>query len=199
MNREEFITTLRSRLSGLPQSEIEERISFYNEMIADRIEDGLTEEEAVAGIGSIDSVVEQIMSEIPLSTIVSNRVKTKKSPNVLVIILLVLGFPVWFPLLISAAAIVLSLYITVWALVISLYAIVASLGVTALACLPIIAMQLMSGSPGSAIFFTGMCIASAGLTILCALLSVAVTKGLLKLTKNILIGIKTSLIGKGDN
>ena len=62
MDKAQFLEELKRRLSGLPQSELEERLLFYSEMIDDRVEDGLTEEEAVAGIGSVDALVEQIMA-----------------------------------------------------------------------------------------------------------------------------------------
>ena len=45
MNKQEFLTRLRLGLAGLPQEEIAERVSFYHEMIDDRVEDGLTEED----------------------------------------------------------------------------------------------------------------------------------------------------------
>ena len=48
MNKQEFLVQLRNALSGLPKDDIEERIEFYSEMIEDRIEEGLSEEEAIA-------------------------------------------------------------------------------------------------------------------------------------------------------
>ena len=51
MNKQEFIVALCDRLVGLPEQEVEDRIGFYCEMIDDRIEDGLSEEDAVAAIG----------------------------------------------------------------------------------------------------------------------------------------------------
>ena len=53
MTKIEFILSLSRALQGLPQSDVTERLEFYNEMIDDRIEDGLSEEEAVAAIGSV--------------------------------------------------------------------------------------------------------------------------------------------------
>ncbi|MBP3250195.1 MAG: hypothetical protein J6M48_07585 [Ruminococcus sp.] len=70
MNREKFISELREKLYGLSQSDIDERVEFYSEMINDRMEDGLSEEEAVAEIGSVDGIVEQIMGEIPITALV---------------------------------------------------------------------------------------------------------------------------------
>ena len=92
MSKAEFLEVLRKRLSGLPREEVEERLAFYNEMIDDRIEDGLTEAEAVAGIGSVDDVARQIMAEIPLTTLVREKVRPKRILRVWEIILLVLGF-----------------------------------------------------------------------------------------------------------
>ncbi len=42
MTKQEFIAELRKGLSGLPKKELEERLTFYSEMIDDRMEEGLT-------------------------------------------------------------------------------------------------------------------------------------------------------------
>ena len=52
MNKQEFLSRLRKQLKGLEDKE--ERITFYSEMIDDRMEEGLSEEEAVAAVGSLD-------------------------------------------------------------------------------------------------------------------------------------------------
>ena len=46
MNKKEFLSELQSKLCGLPQKDVDEHLSFYSEAIDDRIEDGLSEEEA---------------------------------------------------------------------------------------------------------------------------------------------------------
>ena len=48
MIKQEFISALREKLSALPQIDPEKHIQFYEEMINDRIEDGMLEEDAVA-------------------------------------------------------------------------------------------------------------------------------------------------------
>ena len=69
MNKQEFLGALRSRLSGLPSQEVDERLNFYSEMIDDRIEEGISEEDAIAQIGTVDGVATQIVADIPLSKI----------------------------------------------------------------------------------------------------------------------------------
>ena len=65
MNKQEFTAELCARLSGLPEETVEDRISFYIEAINDRIDDGMSEADAVADVGSIDSIVADVLSEVP--------------------------------------------------------------------------------------------------------------------------------------
>ena len=113
MSKQEFLAQLEKGLYGLPQADIDERLGFYSEMIDDRMEEGLSEEEAVAGIGSVDEVIAEIVAEIPLSKLVKERIP--KQIDAGLIVLLVLGFPVWLPLLIAGVAVVFSLYGSLWA------------------------------------------------------------------------------------
>ena len=198
MNKEEFLNELRRKLSGLPQEDIEERIAFYSEMIDDRMEDGLTEEEAVAGVGTVDSIVEQIMSEIPLSKLVREKVRSKRSLRVWEIILLVLGSPVWLPILVSVLAIVLSVYVIIWAVAVCIYAACFSMAAGAVGAIAGLFISLFKGAPAVALFSLGVAAVCAGLAILLLYVSVWVTKLILKMTKRIILGIKTSFVGKEE-
>ena len=51
MRKEEFLMALRAGLTGLSPEGVEKLVEFCSEMIDDRMEDGLTEEEAVAAAG----------------------------------------------------------------------------------------------------------------------------------------------------
>ena len=68
MDKKEFMSELKEKLCGLPKKELEERLSFYGEMIDDRIEEGLSEEEAVNATGGADEVAGQVLGDIPLFT-----------------------------------------------------------------------------------------------------------------------------------
>ena len=78
MTKQEFMANLRAKLSGLPTQDVEDRLSFYCEMIDDRTEEGLSEEEAVSAIGSVDEVVSQIIADIPLAKIAKEKIKPKR-------------------------------------------------------------------------------------------------------------------------
>ena len=196
MNKEEFLKELRRKLSGLSQNDIEERISFYGEMIDDRMEEGLSEEDAVAGIGTVDSVVEQIMSEIPLSRLVKEKVSRDKKPGTLTIVLLVLTFPVWFPIAVAVLSVIFSLYVTVWSIVISFFAVSLALAAASCCCFFSSVVYLVSSNPATAVFSLGAAVLCAGFTILMFILSLWMSKGIIKLTGKMFLGIKTSFIGK---
>ena len=107
-----FLEALQSGLAGLPQQDIEERLAFYGEMIDDRMEEGLSEEEAVEAIGPVDRVINEIIAQTPLTKIVKERIKPKRSLRAWEILLLILGFPLWFPLMIVAFVLILVFYVS---------------------------------------------------------------------------------------
>ena len=196
MNKQGFLTELKARLSGLPQSDIEERLTFFGEMIDDRIEEGLTEEEAVSAIGTVDEVAGQIVAETPLTKLVKERVKPKRSLRAWEIVLLILGSPIWFSVLIAVFAVIFAVYVAIWSVIISLWATFVSLAVSSLAAVAAAVVFAFNSNwlTGAAMFGAG--IFCAGLTILLFFGCKAATKGVLVLTKNIALGIKSLLVGK---
>ena len=198
MNKEKFLDALRRRLSGLPQEDIDERIAFYEEMIDDRMDEGLSEEEAVSGIGSVEEIARQIMSEIPLQKLVKEKISPKRSLKAWEIILLVLGSPVWIPLIIAAIAVLLALYVVMWAVVICFYAVDVSFVAGTLACIVGILVYLGEGNPGGALLSLGAGIVCAGLAILMFFVCIGITKAVIKLTGWMLLRIKISFVGRED-
>jgi uncharacterized membrane protein len=89
--------------------------------------------------------------------------------------LIILGFPVWFPILAALFAVALSLYVAIWAVVIALWSIPLSLGATALAGIAGAIIAFVSGLPGVGVFTAGCAILCGGLAVLfffpCLLLS----------------------------
>ena len=45
MSRDAFIGELRHKLTGIPQEAVDRTVEYYSELIADSMEDGLSEEE----------------------------------------------------------------------------------------------------------------------------------------------------------
>lgn len=65
MTRDEFLGRLGELLACLPAEQVEETKAFYAEAIADRMEDGMSEEEAVAAMGAPGEVAEATLDDLP--------------------------------------------------------------------------------------------------------------------------------------
>ena len=202
MSKQEFIDELRAKLSKLHNVDIEERLRFYEEMISDRMEDGLSEEDAISGIGSIDEIYLQISLDAPKTHLSLDKAKQKaESRRRKKIIILSSTAIIWGPILIalgatafaiavSLLAVAISLFATLWALVASAWAIFGAFTLSAPAAVLIAILNIFSGNilPGIAIIGGGMVVA--GLAIFAFFGSLYATKGSALLTKNIVYGIK---------
>ncbi len=94
MNKQEYLESIRSRISAMPADDVNRFMDYYSEMIDDRVEDGLSEEEAVADMGSPDAAVEQILEDMPLTKLVKEKIKPKHELKAWEVVLIVLGSPV---------------------------------------------------------------------------------------------------------
>lgn len=195
MKKEEFLSELESRLSGLPSEDINERIEFYSEAIDDRMEEGLSEEEAVSQIGSVDEVVNQIASETPLSNLIKEKISRRKKLKAWEIVAIICGFPIWLPLFIVGFVLALVFYILLWVMVIVAYSVEISLVVSCIAGFIGAFMSLASGE--FQLMYLAIAILSLGCSVLLYFGCVAATKFSLDLTKRVFLFIKKKLIGRG--
>lgn len=196
MSKQEFLARLRKGLSGLPHDDIEERLTFYSEMIDDRMEEGLSEEDAVSAIGNVDEIVAQVIADIPLAKIAKERIKPKRRLKAWEAVLLALGSPIWLSLGVAAFAVILSLYVSLWAVIISLWAVFASLAACSVAGVAAGIGFAVGGNALSGIAMVGAGIACAGLAVFAFFACKAVTKGAVVLTKKTAIWIKNCFIKK---
>lgn len=198
MDKQAFLTTLRSGLSGLPQDDIEERLTFYGEMIDDRMEEGLSEEEAVAAIGEVSEIARQAVADTPLAKIAKERIRPKRRLKTWEIVLLALGSPIWLSLAIAAAAILFAVIVSLWSVILSLWAVFASLAVSAVAAVPTGAFFAVGGHGAAGLAMLSAGLVCAGLTILLFFGCMGAMKGILRLTKKITLWTKDRFIKKED-
>lgn len=196
MTKLNFLIALNEKLSGLPREEAEERLRFYSEMIEDRMEEGLSEEDAVAAVGSIDDIAAQILADVPLVRIAKEKIKPKRRMKAWEIVLLAVGSPVWFPLLLAAIIVVLSVYITLWAVVISLWAAFGALIGSGIGGTAAGVAYLCLGHNVLGIALTGAALVCLGLGIFSFYGALAATKGCVALAKVCILGIKKRLAKK---
>ena len=196
MSKNEFLKELESRLNGLPSEDIKERVAFYEEMINDRLEEGKSEEEALAEIGTVDEIVEQITKETPLVKLVKERVKPKRRIQAWEIVLIAVGFPLWLPLLITAFALIMVAYILVWALVIVTYTVELATSVAGLAAIIAGAAAFFSGAHWYGIGLAAGGIMCIGFSILFIFACIGATKASIALTKAIILSIKKKFVSR---
>ncbi len=65
MTKSEFLTALDKKLAALSAEDRSSFLTYYAEIIDDRMEDGLAEADAVAAAGSIDEIAAQLLAETP--------------------------------------------------------------------------------------------------------------------------------------
>ena len=193
MNKTEFTNQLTAGLMGLLEEDIKRSVDFYVEMVDDRIEDGMTEEDAVAALGSIDEIRSKILEEIPITRIVKEKVTPKRAFSHMEIVLLIVGTPLWLPLLLAFIIVSIALYLCFWAIILSLYAI--DLSVFASGIAGMIAAVAGAKTIASGVFFAGCGIGLLGASVLLFFGFNQITKGLLFISKRIVLEIKKLFVG----
>lgn len=185
MTKIQFMLTLNEKLSDIPKKEIEERLTFYSEMIDDRIEEGLTEEEAVSAIGDVDEIANGIMLEMSQSKAESGNnpeATPKRKLAGWAIALLILGIPVWVPLISAAFVVGLSLYVSAWAILISIWACFAMLVVGSPYLLILGIVQIIGSHAITGIALIGASLICAGITVFVFYGCILLSKQMIRLT-----------------
>lgn len=198
MTKKEFLDELAKGIAGIPDEDITRSLEFYSEMIDDRMEEGKSEEEAVAEIGTVKDAVSQILAEIPITKLIKEKVKKKRKLGTLEIVLLILGAPIWLSLLVAAFAVILSVYISVWAVIISLWAVFASLGACTLGGIAAGVIFVCTDNLFSGLAMLAASLILAGFTIFCFFGCKIATKSILILTKKIVVAIKNLFVVKEE-
>lgn len=196
MDKQEFLTALEIALQGLPQNDIEKSLEYYSEIIYDQMEDGQTEEAAVAALGNPDDIANQILMDTPLPKLVKAKVKPTRTLRMWEIMLLILGSPIWASLLLAGAAVLLALYITVWSVILSLYAVNLSFALGALTGIVEGCINIFAGTPANAAFYIGAAIACFGATVLSFFACNKITAALIHASKQFIRWIKSLVVRK---
>lgn len=200
MLREEFIIKLKNKLSGIPNDDLEKTIEYYNEIINDKIEEGVSEEVAVNSLGMLDDIVNNILKEIPIKKIVIEKLQPKRKLKTWEIVLLSVTGIIWIPMLIIFFALILTLYISLWSGVITSGALTISTGLTSLTTIFGV-IDIFAGNISSGLVLIGIGLFSLGIAILFGILTIEFSKVMINVCKKIVLKVKELFIGgeKKDN
>jgi len=110
MNKAEFLNELALCLQRMNDSEKNKFIIYYDEMISDYVENGVTEEDAVTKIGAPKKIAEELLDAY--DSVKLNLPST--GSRVLNSILTIIGFPLWGSVLLAFILMVFSIYVLIW-------------------------------------------------------------------------------------
>lgn len=195
MNKQEFLAALARELEPLPREERYQTLRYYDELIDDRLEDGQDEGAVIQSLGDPRAVAQELLAGED-ELLVPNR-----GLRVWVIVLLVLGFPLWGSLLVTAAVVLLCVFLCLFlpAFVLGVMALSflagAVLGVVGTPFL-IAEVGLAAGGLGAGMFQLGLAVGMLGLAALCAVGFWYTGKATVKAGKALWRWLKRS-VGKG--
>ena len=197
MTKADFLQLLERALSQLSEEERRANLEYYSELLDDMLEEGMTEAEATAKLGSPAAIAESILQEMPLSKLVSTRMKPKSGWTPLAIILAVVGSPVWVPLLLAGVAVVAALFVSIWALSAVAVVVVLALALAVIA-VPVLAVRTAVLTLPLGLLLLGGGLVLLGLCVLGGLMAVELCKLLAQLTVLLARKIKGLFIRKEE-
>lgn len=196
MTKSDFLAELSIRLNGFSREDIAASLAYYNEMIDDRIEDGASEEEAVAAIGTPAQAAAHILEDMPLGKLLKVKLSGGKKLPTWAVILLIVGSPIWIALLASIFSVVISLFSAIWSVIISLCAAWLAFAVSPLAGIFLLLVSTVQGNLGGGLVLLGVGCMLGGLSIFLFKPCLFLLKGGWFLTKKLFLAIKRCFIKK---
>ncbi len=197
MTKSSFLEELADALCDLAQDDIQNSLDYYSEMIDERIEAGMSEEDAVAELGTPYSAAREIMLDMPLPKVIKSKCKKKSAWKAWEIVLLILGSPIWLSLGIAVLAIILAVYVVLWSVVISLWAVDAGVLLSTFSSITIFGTTV-STAPIFSLLYLGIGIFALGFSVLLFFALVKLTRIFVKISIKITKKLKSLIIGRKD-
>ncbi len=188
MTKEMFESSLRSYLADrrLPKEEIDRSVEFYLEMIDDRMEDGMEEEEAVGALESPEILAEQILSEQAWHTVLHSKMKHvyEKSKAPAKKVLFWTLSPLWISLLLTVGILLFCLSVIEGVVFVTAVATVVGIGACGVLGIGMgILLFVQMVNPATALACLGIGLFCLGLLILLLLPVKAILRGIWQLHK----------------
>lgn len=191
MTRNEFISSLSARLHSIPEAEKNKALDWYSELICDRMEE-MPEADAVSGIGSVDEIADEILSQYRQNTTAvhssdGTEPQSRRSPDkgvntALLIFAAVVLSPIWLPLLIVGLSLALVAVVLVWCAVVTVGVMLVSAAAVGAVGLVYGFWALFVINPAYGLLVLGTALISAGLTLALIPLIVVTVKGAAEFT-----------------
>lgn len=179
MSKAEFLSELELSLHSMKDNEKSKFITFYDEMIDDYVENGMTEAEAISKIGTPKKIAVELLENND-SVKLNLPLPGNKLFN---IIITIIGFPLWGSLLLTFILSILCVYILIFCLPVSTGA--ATVGFLAASIIGIIGSPfVIAHSLSTGLMQLGIGIASVGISFFLGLITIALYKKFILVNKS---------------
>lgn len=195
MNKTEFLESIKQKLNGLPEKDIQSAVEYYEEAIDDRTEDGLTEEQAITEIGTPDDIAEKIMMETSIPKLITAKAKPKRTLKAWEIILIIISAPVWLWLAAVLIIIFMAVIVAIMAVMIAIICVVVSLIFGGLGSFVAGIAQLINGYSYPSLALVGMALVMTGIGLFLVIPIKKAVAGLWKLIYRFIRWTKKKIIG----
>lgn len=192
MTKREFFDALSDRIRSLPKEEVNRTITYYNEILEDYMEDGMTEEEAVAKLEDVDVIAQRILhsnepEQPPYSAPAPYGEQAvpprEKKHTGLFVALAIVGFPIWFPLVMAFFSVIFSVIVSLFSIIISLIAIPVGLAAGAIGGVGVSPVLFYTGQTAKGFVMLGGGLICAALSIFSIMLMVWLVKWIWRLIR----------------
>ncbi len=162
MKKAAFLRSLAQQLKGIPPSDIRQTLAYYSEAVSDAMDDGLDEEAAVRSLGTAEEIALSVKEELAGG----GKLPQTRKRSGFTVLLLILGFPVWFSLLAAGAGILTAVFICIVALAVAAWALPLAFAAGTLYAAVCALLALVHGNLTVCACFAGAALVCAGLCIL---------------------------------
>ncbi len=163
----------------------------------DKQDEGVSEEEVIESLGTIDEIVNFTLSEIPVSKLVKEKLNLNRKLKTWEIVLLTTTSIIWVPLLFVFLVAIFLIYVCLWSGVIALGS--ASISCLASSLVSILGLiDIFTSNISSGIFLIAIGMMMLGCGILLGLVTIKFSKIMIIVCKKILLKIKTLFVRKGE-
>lgn len=195
MNKNEYLDSIKSKLQGLPEKDIQSAIEYYEEAIEDRVEDGLTEEQAINAVGTPDEIAEKILLDSSIPKLITAKAKPKRTLKGWEIALIIIGSPLWLTVALCLLVVFLWVIIFIFCMILTVIAVVLGLILGALGGVAGGIAQLFNGYGMNALITIGVSMVILGIGLLLSLPLKAAVTGLWNLIAKFIKWTKKKIIG----
>lgn len=183
MNKAEFLNDLKFKLNFLSEEEREKTLNYYNEIIEDRIESGMSEEKAVSQMESTKVISEKLKPKENIQKTTSEKILDfidtllTKHGYLFMLAILIFSFPIWSPIVATVLTFIAGILIFIGVVLLFIFLMIATGAICTVAGL-IIGISFLTQSLLSAIAALGISMIFAGITILLTIGTIKIINGI---------------------